>query len=228
MTTSEPELDIRPEIDAAQRAVLARWASPGAWWTGAERLGIVAETRRALAASDVPPPWVAASTLARPAPAVASLPAAAVDVVWRLTHHPGTLTADWYASVIDRGLGPGPYTELVGLVAQVNCVDRFAEALGLAPLDLPEPVSGEPNRAVPDEVAVRRHWVPTAPVKGPNVLRALSAVPFENESRAMLSDAQYVPAAALLGDLESGRGALTRPQIELVAARTSVRNECFY
>ena len=72
------------------------------------------------------------------------------------------------------------------------------------------------------------HWVPTAPTTGPMVLTALSAVPAAGELMRALSDAQYVPFDALLGDLTWSRGTLTRQQIELVAAQTSLRNECFY
>jgi len=79
------------------------------------------------------------------------LPVAAIDAIWRLTNHPGTVTADWCAEVVD-GFGDASaaitalqYTELVGLVAQANCVDRFADALSLDRLPLPNPVDGEPQ-----------------------------------------------------------------------------------
>ena len=39
---------------------------------------------------------------------------------------------------------------------------------------------------------------------------------------------RYLPTAALLGDLDWSRGTLDRRQIELVAALTSLHNECFY
>ena len=61
-----------------------------------------------------------------------------------------------------------------------------------------------------------------------NVLAALSADPGGERVRGRLAAAQYVPADALIGDLEWSRGALDRRQVELVAARTSALNECFY
>jgi len=114
------------------------------------------------------------------------------------------------------------------VVAQANDIDRFADALELARPTLPEPEDGEPVGRFDGDVDRRRHWVPTDLVKGPNVLKALSAVPFENETLQILSAAQYVAVGGLLGDLTSDHNALTRMQIELVAARTSKLNECFY
>ena len=152
----------------------------------------------------------------------------AIDAIWRLTNHPGTLTSAWYAQLLAGGLPAGAYVELVAVVSQANCVDRFSDALGLDRYPLPEPADGEPVPDLAPDAAVRNHWVPTAAVRGPNVLKALSLLPFENESRSILSAAHYVSESALLGDLGGGRGALSRPQIELIAARTSTLNECFY
>ncbi|WP_419922096.1 hypothetical protein [Candidatus Poriferisodalis sp.] len=46
-----------------------------------------------------------------------------------------------------RGVDPLAYVELVGIVAQANCVDRFADGLELPRLALGEPVDGPPSRA---------------------------------------------------------------------------------
>lgn len=217
----------RRDLVDAHRTIARRWATPGSFWTAEQRLAIVTEVRRARAAEPLPP-WVAPSTVAGVIPPGHRLPDVAVDVIWRLTNHPGTLTADWYHGVVEAGLEPGAYVELVAVVAQANCVDRFADALDRPRVELPEPEAGAPRVRLGDDVAVRRHWVPTARMRGPNVLRALSMLPFENESRGILSAAHYLPPDALLGDLRAARGALSRPQIELVAARTSTLNECFY
>ncbi|WP_428120522.1 hypothetical protein [Candidatus Poriferisodalis sp.] len=154
-------------------------------------------------------------------------------MIWRLTNHSGTLTAEWCEMVID-GFGeasgaitPGQYTELVALVAQANCIDRFAEGLSLDRPAPGEPISGEPNRTVPGNAAMRDHWVPTVPSDYPAVVQALSGVPAENAAMLLLSDAQYLPVDEMF-DLTSDRNALSRMQVELVAARTSVLNECFY
>ncbi len=206
-------------------------ARPGSWWTGAERHAIASEVRRALANADLPP-WMAPSACDpdRPAAIAADhpLPAAAVDAAWRITNHPGTLTHDWYRSVVDGLPSAEHYVELVSVVAMVCSIDRFAAIMDLAPIPLPEPKAGEPTRERIEDTAVRSHWVPTAPVKGPNVLKALSAVPADVEARQALSSSQYLPEGALMGDLDWGRDTIDRRQIELVAAQTSLVNECFY
>ena len=70
--------------------------------------------------------------------------------------------------------------------------------------------------------------MPTAEIQFPNVIKALSAVPAEIDALFILSDAQYVPIERLRADLINDQNSLSRPQIELLAARTSKLNECFY
>jgi len=129
---------------------------------------------------------------------------------------------------VGQGLNPEAYAELVGVVAQANAVDRFADALNLERVSLPEPSHLEPAQSPDPSVQVSSHWVPTAKIKGPNVVKALSAVPFENESMQLLSSVQYVGLGDLLSDLVSDQNSLSRMQVEVIAARTSKLNECFY
>lgn len=112
-------------------------------------------------------------------------------------------------------------------MAQANCLDRFADGLGLPRIALREPHDGEPTQLVPDGAMLRDHWVPTVDLDAPQVIRALSGVPAENAAMFILSDAQYIPIDEM-GELAADRNSLTRTQVELVAARTSKLNECFY
>ncbi|MDH3731220.1 MAG: hypothetical protein OES13_08880 [Acidimicrobiia bacterium] len=227
------DLPIRDDLRAAHEATVDCWSRPGTWWTAEERLAIVAEVRRARDADEIPPAWVRASQIEGAVAEDHLLPAAAVDAIWRLTNHPGTLTADWYASVIDgfgddsAAITPSEYTELVGLVAQANSIDRFADGLALDRPTLPAPVRGEPSRSMPEGAAIHDHWVPTVPSEDKEVVKALSGVPAEKNASFLLGDAQYLPVAEMY-DLTADRNALTRVQVELVAARTSKLNECFY
>jgi len=222
-----PGYELREDLTAAHRTALSGWAGPGAWWSGRERLAIVTECRRARAAEDRPA-WEAPSTVEGLVPDDHPLPAVAVDVIWRLTRHPGTLTRDWYDGVIDRGIEPLRYLELVAVVATAASVDMFARALALDPPALPDPRSGSPSAEAPAGVEVGTHWVPTVPMTGPNVLLAMSAVPNEHPIVRTLAEAQYLPPDALMNDLAWSRGTLDRMQTELIAARTSALNECFY
>ena len=223
---------VRTDLADAHAATVEAWSTPGNHWTGAERLAMVAEVRRARAhAADdanATPAWVRPTTVDGLTGSAETLPPAAIDAVWRLTNHPGTLTADWYRATIDEGPTPEQYVELVSVVATANCLDVFATAIGVAPAPLPPPRGGEPDGQLVDEAEVRTHWVPTAPIRGANVGKALTAVPVAVEAWRRLSPVQYVPAEALLGDLRWSRGPLDRLQVELLAARTSLLHECFY
>lgn len=227
MAAYATELPIRPDLDASHAEVARRWATSGAWWSGAERLAMVEEVRRARDGDQLAP-WVSPSQIDGLIAEDHVLPSAAVDAIWRLTNHPGTLTAEWHASILSQGVNPEAYVELVGVVSQVNAVDRFADALNLTRVDLPEPSFDEPPQLTNDSATVTSHWVPTVPIKGPNVVKALSAVPFEGDSMNLLLEAQYVKMGSLLGDLVSDQNSLTRMQVEVLAARTSKLNECFY
>ena len=227
MLTYATELPVRDELDAAHTEAMAEWSGPGTWWTGTQRLAIVVEVRLARDAAPLTP-WQSPSTVDGLVPDDHPLPDVVVDVVWRLTNHPGTLTTDWHASILARGVEPLAYVEVVSIVAQVNCVDRFADALELDRMPIPEARPGEPDRLIPDDAEVRHHWVPTADIGGPNVWRALSGVPAELEARSRLSTPHYLEGWAVFGDVVSDRFSLQRVQMELIAARTSKLNECFY
>ncbi len=220
-------LPVRTDLAEAHRVTVHEWAEPGNHWTATERLAIVAEVRRARADDELPP-WVGPSTVEGMVDPDHPLPAPAIDAVWRLTNHPGTLTADWYGETIGRGLRPEAYVELVAVVATAACLEVFAEAIGVPSRPLPVPAEGQPDGERVDGAATTTHWVPTAPGRGPNVGKALTSSPAAVRAWQRLSAAQYVPPEALLGDLQWSRGALDRRQVELLAARTSLLNECFY
>jgi hypothetical protein len=153
----------------------------------------------------------------------------------------GRLTRDWLESVITAGLSAAHYVELVGVVTMVTGVDFFARALGIAPFRLPEPRAGVPTRRLPPAARPGGAWVPMiapedargpdADVYGdggfmPNIMRALSLVPGEVRMLRRLAGTHYLPVEQIPDP--TARRALDRMQIELVAARVSALNECFY
>jgi hypothetical protein len=231
-------LPIRDEMFTSHQAALDHWSSAGTWWTAAERVAVVDEVRAAWDAPELPP-WTAPSMVDGLIADDHLLPSAAIDVIWRLTNHVTTLTPEWYASFVPELLSPQQYVEIVGLVAQATMIDRFADGLGIDRLVLPTPEDGEPSRDQPPGAAVDTHWVPTAPIIDsswnptgesdvPNVRKALSLVAGERIMQWVLIDAHYVPGGALADDFAQGHWSLDRPQIELLGARTSAVNECFY
>jgi len=158
--------------------------------------------------------------------AAGPLSSEAVEVVHRVASDPGRLTQVWANEMIDA-LGEETYTELVGITAIVTMLDRFALASGEPQPDLPELQAGEPARSRPGGVGDVGAWV-SQQIDNPraNVSRALSLVPETNQSWRLLVDAHYSRGTDFF-ELVWDR-ALSRPQVELVAARTTAMNECFY
>lgn len=88
------EIPVREDFTAAHSRFWKRLAAPGAWWTGAERVAIAAETRHA---------WQCRLCRARQSALTPTaldgqhdhlnaLPEAAVDVIHRVTTDPGRLS----------------------------------------------------------------------------------------------------------------------------------------
>ena len=61
-----------------------------------------------------------------------------------------------------------------------------------------------------------------------HVIRALSLVPDAVRWLNRLSEAHYLPTPQVGDMAATGHLRLSRPQTELVAARTSLLNDCFY
>ena len=145
-----------------------------------------------------------------------------------------TIAAD--AHRIDRAwaekrvaaLGDAAYVELAAVVVCVCAIDTFADALGVAYEPLPEPEAGEPDRAQNPTVAAVGAYVPLQePWQGPNVARALSLVPDQNLMFMSLVMQMYGGQNDFFKRVWED-GPLSRPQVELLAARVSAVSECFY
>ena len=212
-------------------------ARPGRWWSGAERVAIAAETRRARnLAADLP-----ADDGIDNIPA--DLPEAATFAVAKIVADNANLSPDWYRETIAApGLSDGHYVELLSVLVHALSIDEFHRALGLPLEPLPQPQPGEPSGRRPTGAAQNGSWVPTvAPaaldaedddIYGPdhrfaaNVIMALSLVPENVRWLADLSTGQYLSFSEMRDPRQLR--AITRPQIELIAARVSALNECFY
>jgi hypothetical protein len=234
---------VREDLAQAHREAWRRLAAPGTWWTGAERLAIAAAAR---AAAACPLCRERREALSPGAPGgrhadAGGLPAPALEAVHRIASDPARLSRRWREELRAAGLGDAAYVELVGVVATLVGIDAFCRGLSLPPHPLPEPIAGEPSRRTPAAAGEQGAFVPMLPNRRPsgpeadlwdtprtgNVIRALSLVPDEVRTSSLLARAHYVGMQEL-ADPALRRGALDRPQIELVAARISARNECFY
>jgi len=232
---------IRDDLAEAHREAWGHIAAAGTWLSGAERVAVAEETRRARTCALCAERKQALSPYAVEGEHdhAGALSPLMVDEVHRVTTDAARLCESWYRSLLDQGLTAEAYVEALGVAVLVISVDRFHHAMGLAPEPLPIPLAGEPTRVRPDRVVEGEAWVPmqearavsaligTPAGQAPFVLRALSLVPAELRAWQRLSAAQYLDENEML-DFASELRAITRPQIELVAGRVSALNECFY
>ena len=239
---SAVDVPVRDDIRAAQRELWEHLRRPGTWWSGHQRVAIAAESRQAGACrlcrerkTSLSPAAVAGAHTTE-----GGLPAAVVDVVHRIRTDPGRLSRRWFDGVVPAELAVPEYVELVGVVTMVAGVDFFARALGLPPFPLPAAGPGEPSRYRPASATPDAAWVPMiAPGDAtgaeadlyegafvPNIMRALSLVPAEVRMLQRMSGAHYLPVDRIPDP--NARRTLDRMQMELVAARVSALNQCFY
>lgn len=240
---ADSPVPIRPDIPDAHRTYWERLASPGNWWTGAERVAIAQESRNALDCAfcrkrrDALSPY----TFDGQHTHAGVLSNVAVDAVHRVVTDQSRITRAWIDDIEAQGLARPAYVELVGVVAAVVSIDEFHRALGVALEPLPEPRPGEISRYLPEHLAEDIGFVPTIPTNGAvgpeadlwagrtaNVLRALSLVPDAVRAWRDLGNAQYLSFAEMQKfDQNEGRS-INRMQIELIAGRVSSVNDCFY
>lgn len=205
---SDALLPVPENVRSALRREWQRLAMPGTWLRGDERVAVAAEARAARSFGE-------AGTAVSPllVEAAQSVSAAAPFV-----------TRDWVEDLLARGLRVEEYVEVVGVVARLTAVDGFVRALGAREQELPARAPGEPVRTVNGDARWRSAFVPTAPADGAS--HALSAVPAELKAMWDLHESLYL-SEEQMADL-GYRGRLLRAQMELLAARVSHLNDCFY
>ncbi len=234
---------VRDDLRRTHLAMLEYFRQPGCWFTGAERLAIAAESRKALAC---PLCLERKASLSPEHPSgeharVSDLPESLVEIVHRLRLDSQRLSQEWFERVTAAGLDEGPYVELIGIAAFTAGIDFFCRSLGIVPFTLPTPLPGEPSHYRPQNARSGTAWVsilapedaigPEADLYGgagfvPNIARALSLVPDHVRVLQLESASHYVAMPNIPDPMI--RRSLDRPQIELLAARVSAMNECFY
>jgi len=218
-----------PVLDSF-RQTWARLGRPGRWWTGAQRLAIADCARHA-----------PRRRLGDPHPSLADLDAEhdrdlsplVRGVIERVATESFRLDRAWFDAVVarfDSAYGPrgeARYAELVALVVQVVPIDHLCRVLGRPLEPFPDAEPGDPSQLWPDDVGDDGAWLPLSPPGMPNVARALGVVPEDNTTWLWQVMALYAGIDEMLHQTWDHR-VLSRPQVELVAARTSALNECFY
>lgn len=239
------EQSIRPDLTDSFRAAWAHIAAPGPGWSSAERVAIADEARRA-----------ETCVLCRDRKAALSpnsikgthdsdgvLSELATDVVHRISSDAERLSKSFYEQTLRAGLSDSQWVEIVGIVSTLKSIDAFHRALGLPVEPLPESTSDAATGYRPEGLSDSGGWVPMIRVSDlaepekmlyhgyprmPNVLRSMSLVPDEVRNLARLSDAMYLSVKEIPDFRAPGNRVIDRLQIELIAARVSSINECFY
>ena len=248
---SNAPVPVRDDIVAAHERAWNRIARAGAWFDGKTRLAIAAETRHAANCAlcarrkeSVSPYGIAGQH-----DTLGALPERLVEQIHRIVTDPGRLTRGWFDSLMASGTPDTEYVETVGVVATVVAIDTFCRAIGVPLHPLPAPQNGAPHQRRPrtarqrgeawvamihpkdlegeldsaEEQSLASYWggVPA------NIRRALSLVPEEAYEWFRLVEVQYLPGKAMR-DFANEYRAVTHAQIELIAGRVSVLNQCFY
>jgi hypothetical protein len=236
---SDTDLSIRPALETAHAATIESFSQPGRWWNGPQRAAIVAEARDARVEAGLQEPIDGE-------PVSAELPEAARRVARQVAVTTNHLARDFCEQALDDGLSDTEYCETVGIVSRLANVDIFARGIGLPARALQAPSGGEPTRQRPETARAEGAWIDSVPggrrgkqeavdiygtdtVEGaPFIYRALSLVPEEARGLVSLGRAQYVEIANFMDLGFTYEPGISRAQVELLAARVSAINECFY
>jgi hypothetical protein len=242
---------VRADIAQAHNVAWGRIARAGAWLDGARRVAIAAETRHAAQCPLCQRRKEALSpnAIAGRHDSLSVLPERVVEQIHRIVSDPGRLTRQWFDGIVAAGTSDAEYVEIVGVIATVVSIDTFCRAIGVPPHVLPPPVPGAPHRRRPRTAQQRGEaWVPMIHPNDlagdleteeekilagywggvlANIRRALSLVPEEAFAWFQLVETQYLPGK-WMRDFANEYRAITHAQIELIAGRVSVLNQCFY
>ena len=216
------KLPVRESTLRAHQRTLETIASPGAWWSGEDRIAIVEEARSAVNC----PLCQQRSKALSPATIDgdhdhnAELPEAAIEVIHAMRNDSGRLTRRWFDGVMASGLDREAYVELVSVVASSVVVDTFAQGIGATITELPMAQPGEPSRESSAEVAEAGAWIPIAAQGKANILSSLGLLPGAVDLFfGAFNESYYMGTTEL--DLQ-------HRQVELVASKVSAVNQCFY
>jgi len=237
------QLATRPALVNAIDVAWQRLAAAGTWWTGAERLAIVRQVRKARHCTlctqrkNALSPY-AVSGKHNPTD---DLPADAIEAIHRVTTDASRITESWVSQITAGDLSEEQYVEIVSIVATVSGLDTLDVALGRDTADLPEPTAGEPTKHRPAGAVKDLAWVATLspetvcdedpnpfPLHGSiNIHRALSLVPQEVINFFDLDVELYLKDHEIR-DFDHEFREISHAQIELIAGRASAINGCYY
>lgn len=236
---SDTDLPIPSATQALHEDEILSFARPGTWGTAKERTAIAAEARKARVEAGIQEA-IGDEKLSD----CEGLPEAARELAREVALGGIRIDRKFCEQTQSAGLSEGAYVEIVGLVARLAHLDVFARGLGIPVRALREPLEdGEPSRKRP-AVAKNEGFftasIPSAPeggelaeeifgkVPAANILRSLSLVPEEAKRLNTVMNHEYFSMETIFDLTYSSLEGISRPQLELVAAKVSALNQCFY
>jgi hypothetical protein len=235
---SHSQLPIRLDLEAAHTTAVASFSEAGTWFDGAERKEIVALARRERYIQGFEMIGFEDEVTGIP------LPPAVAELIHQVACASEKIDKDFFERMQSQGLSLEQYVEVVGLVSRAVGIDTFGRALGFPMNALDKAHSGKPSGERPESAVVEHAWVPTIPSgkKGgkdaevlygqidfvANIFSALSLVPQEASWVMEMGQVQYVGMSDLMNFEFRRSEQFSRAQLELIAARISALNNCFY
>ncbi len=240
---------VREDLQDAYHRYRHWLSGPGEWWTGAERLAMIRETKTAWKCHLCARKKVALSpkSIADPHLDAPPLSSVVVEAIHRIVTDPSRVSEQWVGELKQNGLSYPQIVELIGVGVTGVTMNYLFWGLGAEPPALPDTRSGNPTRGESQDSEFHTAWVPTViPEKakgrlkafyeaaaGPaggvaHIMQALSLAPETLLAFYDLASVIYLPPTKVSNPgAETGR-AITRPQIELLAATVSAANACHY
>ena len=239
-------LGVRSDLVSAYDSAWAQIASIGEGWSAAERIAIAQEARLAWGCDlcETRKKALSPNSVQGEHVSETSLPTAALDAVHRIVTDASRITRAVLDRFNDSGLTDAQYVELLGVVVALISIDEFHLAMGLPLAELPAAGDDQPPPAyVPEgarnhgafvaSIAPRDLTAPEADLYGGasqmgNVFMAMSLAPSAVRLLSTLGFAQYLKPSDVANPAANGGRAINRMQMELIAARVSNYNDCFY
>ena len=237
---------IRDDLSDAHERAWAAIGAAGTWLTGAQRVAVAAEIRHVRGCAHCARIKAALSPNAANGAheslgGLGTLEAGAVELIHRVVGDPGRLSERWTQDVLALGLSEGQYVEITGIIAMVMMMDAFTRALGAQERALPAPQAGAPTRHRPAGAKKQAAWLPlvepedATEADGPlypspkagYIYRGLSLVPQSLRDYWALANMHYLPGQFVY-KFDSSIRAISRPQVEILAARVSALHQCVY
>lgn len=236
------DVPVREDLATALETAWTQLGEPGSWLDGGQRLAVAAEARHAKTCALCRRRKAALSpyTIEGEHDTLGVLNPTWIDVVHRVVTDSGRISERWYRSVHAAGVSEDEYVELVSVAVLATCVDAFARGIGMRPPPLPDVKPGAAAARPCDAATPGPGWVASvAPENagpelqwlyaqgGQYIRRALSRVPGEARRFWNLMHPLYL-SDPTVDELDGVDRAISRAQMEFLAARVSALHDCFY